>query len=58
MVTANIAGDTTKQIGWHLRGAIRNGASVDQVKAVRQIAIDAAKAAGVVWRNAIPELEP
>lgn len=57
MISALIASDTPLQIGWHLRGAIRNGASEAEVRAVRQIAIDVSTAAGVQWKSAIPDLD-
>lgn len=57
MISALIAIDTPRQIGWHLEGAIRNGATREEVKAVRTIAIQIATAAGVVWKNNIPDLD-
>lgn len=57
MISALIAIDTPRQIGWHLEGAIRNGATREEVKAVRTIAIQIATAAGVVWKNSIPDLD-
>lgn len=57
MMSALIAIDAPRQVGWHLKGAIRNGASIDEVRAVRQISIEVAQAAGVVWKNDIPDLE-
>ncbi|KAK0452750.1 uncharacterized protein EV420DRAFT_1482057 [Desarmillaria tabescens] len=40
MVAALIANDTPRQVDWHLRGSVRNGATLDEVKAVRQIATE------------------
>ncbi|KZP28647.1 hypothetical protein FIBSPDRAFT_817042 [Athelia psychrophila] len=57
MISALIASDTPLQIGWHLRGAIRNGASEAEVRAVRQIAIEVSSAADVPRKHAIPDLE-
>ena len=57
MISALIAIDTPRQIGWHLEGAIRNGATKDEVRAVRTIAMRIATAAGVVWKHAIPDFE-
>jgi len=57
LVAALIAGDTPRQIGWHLAGARRGGATLGQVKAVRQIVIEVATEAGVVWKNKIPDVE-
>ncbi len=57
MVGALIAVDTPRQIGWHLDNARRGGASLEQIRAVRQIAICASQNAGVRWRNVIPEVK-
>jgi alkylhydroperoxidase/carboxymuconolactone decarboxylase family protein YurZ len=56
MVAALITVDTPRQITWHLNGAVRNGASVAEVQAVRKISIEAARAAGVKWKNEIPDV--
>ncbi|KAF9012878.1 hypothetical protein BDZ89DRAFT_1077208 [Hymenopellis radicata] len=56
MVAALIANDTPRQVDWHLRGAMRNGASLEEIKAVRQIAIEASQASGVQWKNEIPDI--
>ena len=57
MISALIAIDTPRQIGWHLEGAIRNGATRGEVRAVRAISIQVAEAAGVVWKHDIPDLQ-
>ncbi|KAJ3762618.1 AhpD-like protein [Lentinula raphanica] len=57
LVASLIANDTPLQINWHLAGAYRNGASLEEVKAVRRIAIEAASAAGVKWKNDVPEVK-
>ena len=57
MIAALIASDTPRQIDWHLRGAIRNGATTAEVKAIRQISIEVAKASGIRWKNEIPDIE-
>lgn len=56
MISALIAIDTPRQIEWHLHGAVRNGATVAEVKAVRQIAIEVSRAAGIKWKDEIPDL--
>jgi alkylhydroperoxidase/carboxymuconolactone decarboxylase family protein YurZ len=56
MIAALIPIDTPRQIDWHLHGAIRNGADILEVKAVRQIAIEVAQLAGVKWKNEIPDI--
>lgn len=53
----NLTGRDSRQIGWHLAGARRGGATLEQVKAVRQIVIEVATEAGVVWKNKIPDVE-
>ncbi|EFI28454.1 hypothetical protein CC1G_13987 [Coprinopsis cinerea okayama7 len=57
LVAALIAGDTPQQIAWHLKGALRCGASVEEIHAARKIAIEVAKHSGVQWRNPVPEIE-
>lgn len=57
MIAALIAIDTPRQIEWHLGGAIRNGATREEVRAVRAIAMRIAKAAGIVWTHDIPDLD-
>jgi len=57
LVGSLIAVDTPRQIGWHLDNACRGGASLEQIRAVRQIAISASQSAGVRWRNVIPEIK-
>jgi len=50
LVASLIAGDTPRQIGWHLANARRGGASLEQQRAVRLIAMEASATAGVRWR--------
>ncbi|KAN0115890.1 AhpD-like protein [Russula decolorans] len=57
LVGSLIAVDTPRQIDWHLANARRGGASLEQIRAVRQIAICASQSAGVKWRNVIPEIK-
>jgi hypothetical protein len=56
-VAALIAVDTPRNIGLHLDNARRDGASLEQAQAVRQIAMEASQAAGMRWRNEVPEVE-
>ncbi|VDC03923.1 unnamed protein product [Peniophora sp. CBMAI 1063] len=56
LVGTLVAGDTPLQITWHLNNARRGGATLEQARAAREIAVEASKAAGVVWKNAIPEV--
>ncbi|KZT36195.1 hypothetical protein SISSUDRAFT_1035016 [Sistotremastrum suecicum HHB10207 ss-3] len=57
LIAALIAGDTPLQIRWHLDGALRNGASEGEVRAVRRMAIEVADHAGVVRRFEVPSVE-
>jgi hypothetical protein len=57
LVGSLIAADTPRQINWHLENARRGGASLEQIRAVRQIAIYASQSAGVRWRNVVPEIK-
>ncbi|TFK73729.1 hypothetical protein BDN72DRAFT_790371 [Pluteus cervinus] len=56
MIAALIASDVPRQISWHLQGALRNGASKEEVRAVRQIAVEVSRKAGVVWKHEIPDI--
>lgn len=56
LVASLIAGDTPRQIGWHLANARRGGASLEQLKAVRLIAMEASAKAGVQWKAGVPEI--
>lgn len=57
MIAALIAGDTPQQIVWHLEGAQRAGATLDEVRAVRNLSIEVAKFSGVQWRHSVPQVE-
>jgi tRNA G37 N-methylase Trm5 len=57
IVGALVAVDTPRQIGWHLDNARRGGASLEQARAVRQIAMEASESAGVRRRNDVPEVK-
>lgn len=57
LVAALIAGDTPKQITWHLDGAQRVGATLEEVEAVRMISMEVATLAGVRWREGVPEVK-
>jgi len=56
MLASLIAIDSPLQIMWHLDGALRNGASIEQVRAVRGMAIEVARLAGVLSGDDIPDL--
>ncbi|KAI0345068.1 hypothetical protein BDW22DRAFT_1353916 [Trametopsis cervina] len=57
LVAALIAMDTPRQIGWHLANAQHGGATLEEAKAVRQIAIEVAEKSGIKWREAVPEVQ-
>jgi hypothetical protein len=57
LVGTLIAVDTPRQIGWHLDNARRGGASLEQARAIRQIAIEASQSAGVRWRDDVPAVK-
>jgi hypothetical protein len=57
LVAALIAGDTPRQITWHLDGARRTGATLDEARAARKISMEVATAAGVTWRDGVPEVK-
>jgi alkylhydroperoxidase/carboxymuconolactone decarboxylase family protein YurZ len=56
MIAALVAMDAPRQIGWHLEGAMRNGATKEEVRAVRAIAMRISKATGIVWKEDIPDI--
>ncbi|PFH53594.1 hypothetical protein AMATHDRAFT_137566 [Amanita thiersii Skay4041] len=57
LVTSLIEMDTAQQLVWHLKNLRRIGATVEEIRAVRQIAIEVGKVAGVKWQGSIPEVE-
>ena len=56
IATANIVMDTPRQIAWHLANARHGGATLEEAQAVRRIAIEVGKVAGIKWKNEIPEV--
>lgn len=48
--------DTPRQIGWHLANARNGGATLEETQAVRQIAIEVGRKAGITWKHEIPEV--
>jgi endoribonuclease Dicer len=56
LLASLVALDAPLQIRWHLDGARRNGATDDQVRAVRSMAIKIAEYAGVLSENEVPDL--
>jgi len=57
LIASLIAIDVPRQIGWHLAGARRIGATVEEVRAVRKMAMEVAIRAGVQWREEVPDIE-
>ncbi|KAH9857554.1 hypothetical protein C2E23DRAFT_865373 [Lenzites betulinus] len=58
IVAALIAVDAPRQVGWHLANARHGGASLDEARAVRRIAMEVAQLVGVTWRGGVPDVEP
>jgi alkylhydroperoxidase/carboxymuconolactone decarboxylase family protein YurZ len=56
MISALIANDTPRQAEWHLAGAIRNGATLEETRAVREIALRIAVKAGVPLKGDVPNI--
>ncbi|KAJ8596756.1 hypothetical protein M405DRAFT_757164 [Rhizopogon salebrosus TDB-379] len=56
MISALIPNDTPRQVEWHLTGAVRNGATVEEVRAVREIALRIAIKAGVHLKHEVPDI--
>ena len=48
--------DTPRQIAWHLANARNGGATLEETRAVRQIAMEVASASGIQWTDAVPEV--
>ncbi|KAG2144300.1 AhpD-like protein [Suillus clintonianus] len=55
IIAALIANDTLSQVGWQLTGAVRNGATVEEARAVREIALRIASKAGVL-KHDVPNI--
>ncbi|KAG2345832.1 hypothetical protein BDR05DRAFT_960125 [Suillus weaverae] len=56
MISALIPNDTPRQVEWHLTGAVRNGATVEEVRGIREIALKIAIKAGVPLKNEVPDI--
>ncbi|KAF8894761.1 AhpD-like protein [Infundibulicybe gibba] len=57
LVAALIAGGTPRQITWHLDGAQRSGATQDEIRAVRQIAMEVTGLSRIEWTpESVPEV--
>jgi len=56
ILAAQISTDTPRQIAWQLDNAVRNGATMEQVRAVRQMTIEVAESCAVKWRDGVPDL--
>ncbi|KAG6873366.1 hypothetical protein C0995_016475 [Termitomyces sp. Mi166 len=56
MIAALTATDNPKQIRWHLDGAQRGGATLEEVQSVRAMSMKVAALSGVRWRNEIPQV--
>ncbi|TFL01048.1 hypothetical protein BDV98DRAFT_549203 [Pterulicium gracile] len=56
LVTSLISVDTPRQAAWHLDGARRRGATIEEVEKVRKMAMEVAGRCGVVWRDGVPNV--
>lgn len=56
IVAALIAVDAPRQIVWHLANAQNGGATLEEAKAVREIAMKVSQKAGVKWKSGVPEV--
>ncbi|KAI0324700.1 hypothetical protein GY45DRAFT_1313434 [Cubamyces sp. BRFM 1775] len=56
IVAALIAVDTPRQVGWHLANARHGGASLEEARAVRRIALEVAQLVGVQWKHEVPDV--
>ncbi|EJD46242.1 hypothetical protein AURDEDRAFT_63596 [Auricularia subglabra TFB-10046 SS5] len=56
IIAALVATDAPRQLGWHLHNAVRNGATPDEARAVRQICMEVSKECGVRWQGELPDL--
>ncbi|OAX37068.1 hypothetical protein K503DRAFT_771861 [Rhizopogon vinicolor AM-OR11-026] len=56
LISSLIANDTPRQAEWHLRGALRNGATLEETRAVREIALRIAIKAGVPLNHEVPNI--
>ncbi|KAK9475147.1 AhpD-like protein [Dipodascopsis tothii] len=48
--------DVGPQLKGHLHGGLNNGASLEEIRAVRALALDVCAACGVAWRGPVPSL--
>ncbi|KIK45551.1 hypothetical protein CY34DRAFT_801483 [Suillus luteus UH-Slu-Lm8-n1] len=53
-ISTMIANATPSQLGWHLTRAVHHGAAVEEVRAVREIALRIAIKAGVPLKTEVP----
>jgi len=56
IVAGLIAMDTPLQSAWHLQNCINGGATIEEARAVRSIAMEVAARCGVVWENDVPDV--
>ncbi|KAK7049457.1 hypothetical protein VNI00_006065 [Paramarasmius palmivorus] len=58
MIAALIASDTPRQLNWYFAGARRAGASVEDVKLVREMVMRCGKLVGLHWKHGVPAPSP
>ncbi|KAG5723955.1 hypothetical protein E4T56_gene9734 [Termitomyces sp. T112] len=57
LVAALIASDSPRQIQWHLDGARRRGATIEEARTVRTMSMEVAALSGIQWRDGVPEVK-
>lgn len=58
VVACLIPQDVNPQLKGHLKGALNNGATSEEVANVRQLSIDVSEWCGVTWREPVAQLKP
>lgn len=56
IVAGLIPQDVNPQLKGHLKGAVNNGASKEEVRAVREVVIELCRLAGVNWKGEVANL--
>jgi len=56
MVSALVPQDTNPQLKGHLRGAVNNGASKEEVNAVREFVMRICQESGMKWKTEVSKL--
>jgi hypothetical protein len=57
MIASLIAVDTPRQVGWHMATAQRGGATLEEVRAIRLIAMKVVEKTGLKWKAGVPDVD-